>query len=43
MLIPARIITASWLVKFWMSLALGPNEMLKFSDDFLPARRRPSG
>ena len=24
MLMPARIMTASWLVKFWMSLALGP-------------------
>src|SRR6476646_10455978 len=28
-LMPARIMTASWLVKFWMSRALGPKVMLK--------------
>src|SRR5687767_7909512 len=39
MLMPARIMTASWLVKFWMSLALGP----KLKDMFIaPLPPRPS-
>jgi hypothetical protein len=37
MLMPARIITESWLVKFWMSLALGPNERLIETPFFLTA------